>query len=72
MRSEPLSKKSTDWITYTEVMSPLIGLKLDDEQRSRVAGSLAMAAAAAALVMEFPLDEAADEAAAVFRPGHAR
>lgn len=52
-----------------DAMAPLLGLRVEAAARARVIDSLAMAAGFAALVMEFPLDEGAVEAAAVFRAG---
>lgn len=64
-----MAGKPIDWTAYAGLMAPVLGLELDEAARGRVAGALAMAAAAAAVVTEFALDEAADEPAAVFRPG---
>ena len=50
-------------------MEPLLGLPLEDAWRAKVVGFVAMAAQAADLFVDLPLDDAADEAAPVFRPG---
>ncbi len=54
--------------TYRRAMEPLIGVPLAEPQASNVTGFLEMAAAAADLYLDFPLDDAYDEAAPVFTP----
>ena len=53
------------------VMEQVLGLTLDDDWRPQVVGFLVMAANAADLYVDLPLDEAQDEAAPIFRPGSA-
>lgn len=50
-------------------MTPVLGLQIDAAWRPHVLGFLKMAADAADLVLEVPLDDHSDEAASVFRPG---
>jgi len=59
----------TELEALADAMAPLAGLSLDSAARTRAVDSLVMAAAAAQLVMEFPLGEPADEPAPVFDPG---
>lgn len=53
---------------HVELMAPLVGVALEPEWLPGVTANLAMAARMAALVLEFPLDDAV-EPAAVFEAG---
>lgn len=53
------------------VMEQVLGLTIDDAWRPQVLGFLVMAANAADLYVDLPLDEAHDQAAPIFRPGSA-
>ena len=64
-----MSARRQDLEALADAMAPLLGLSIEPAAKPRVVDSLVMAAAAAALVMEFPLDESADEPAAIFRAG---
>ncbi len=61
--------QAPDWLAYVRAMEPVVGISVADAWREDVARTLAMAAAAAALFAELPLDDALDEAGPVFRPG---
>lgn len=55
-----------------EVALPLVGLETQKEWSESIIARFAMAANAAALLMDFPLDDVSDELAPVFRPGSSR
>ena len=57
------------WLAFIETAAPVVGLEIADAWKPGVALYLEMAANAAALFAELPLDDAADEAAPVFHPG---
>lgn len=59
-----------DWQAYVRAMEPVIRLRVEEPWRAEVARYLMMAASNAALFADLPLDEALDEAAPVFVPGH--
>lgn len=65
-----MADRPIDWMAYADTMAPVVGLNIAPEWKTSVAAFLAMAAAAAALVVDMPLDDAEDEAAPVFKPGH--
>jgi hypothetical protein len=50
-------------------MEPVLGLQIETAWRPQVLGFLKMAADAADLVLNVPLDDRRDESASVFRPG---
>jgi hypothetical protein len=58
-----------DWAAYVRVMQPVTGIGVAEDWAPAVARNLAMAAAAAALFADLPLDDVRDEAAPVFQPG---
>ena len=66
---QPMTEPLPDWPAYIAAMGPVVGLNIRDDWKPSVADCLAMAAAAAALFVGFPLDDANDEAAPIFRPG---
>ena len=65
-----MKPQEIDYEALVAAMEPLLGLQLEDAWRPKVVGFVAMAAQAAGLFVDLPLDEAQDEAAPVFRPGH--
>ena len=64
-----VSAPQVDWEAYIDAVAPVTGLHIRDDWKPAVAMYLAMAANAAALFASLPLDDAADEAAPVFRAG---
>ena len=64
-----MKPQEIDYEALVAAMEPLLGLKLEETWRPKVVGFVAMAAQAAELFVDLPLDDAADEAAPVFRPG---
>jgi hypothetical protein len=65
-----MKSRENDYEAVVAAMEPLLGVKLEDAWRPKIAGFVAMAAQAADLFADLPLDEAVDEQAPVFRPGH--
>ena len=65
----PVDHSGPDWDAYIDSVAPVTGLHIPASWKPNVAGFLAMAATAAALFADVPLDHASDESAPVFRPG---
>ena len=65
-----MAEPPAPWRDYIDAVAPANSLDIPEAWKPTVALFLGMAADAAALYIDLPLDERADEAAPVFRPGH--
>ena len=64
-----MSDTKFDPEAWVDAVAPAMGFAIRDEYRAGIVMHLGLTAKAAALVLEWPLDEVHDEPAPVFRPG---
>ena len=64
-----MTHSETELAAMVTALEPVLGLRIDAAWRPQVLSFLKMAADAAELVLDVPLDDRRDEAACVFRPG---